>query len=101
MCFVWFETLQIPIVRCIKDCNKIVDNSRVFFLEDTLELTLYLIAVLVILAIVAHFVNEEKGEALYATVEKFFSFVRWAMMVCLIWTRCIASSLVSPTTSPQ
>ena len=60
MCFVWFETLQIPIVRCIKDCNKIVDNSRVFFLEDTLELTLYLIAVLVILAIVVHFVNEEK-----------------------------------------
>ena len=61
MCFVWFETLQIPIVRCIKDCNVVVDNTGVFFLEDTLKLTLDLVAVLVILAIVANFVNEEKG----------------------------------------
>ena len=74
MCFVWFETLQIPIVRCIKDCNEVVDSTRVFFLKDTLELTLDLVAVLVILAIVAHFVNKEKGEALNATVEKFLFF---------------------------
>ena len=74
MCFVWFETLQIPIVRCIKDCNKIIDNPGVFFLKDTLELTLDLIALIVISTIVAYFVNEEKREALDAAVEKFLFF---------------------------
>ena len=74
MRFVRFETLQIPIVRCIKDCDKIVDNPGIFFLKDTLELTLDLVTIIVILAIVAHFINEEKGEALDATVEKFLFF---------------------------
>ena len=61
MRFVRLETAKVHIVRSIEYRYVVVDNTGVFFLEDTLKLTLDLVAVLVILTIVANFVNEEKG----------------------------------------
>ena len=60
MCLVWLEAEQVLIVWCIKGCYKVIDNSGIFFLKNLLELALDLITLIIILTVVAYFVNEEK-----------------------------------------
>ena len=67
-----FNITQILLIRCVKYCQIFVENSGVFFLENPPVFAELLVAVLIILAVLGHLVNEEQRQGFDAHFKQFF-----------------------------
>ena len=70
MYLIRIEAAQILVVFLIEDVEFIIDKTGVFFLEDSLEHSLFGCSVLVVTTVFSDFVDKEQRQTLDALFEK-------------------------------
>ena len=63
---------EVFLIRRVKHCNVLVQNSKIFLLKHHAVFAKHLVAVFIVLAVFCYFVDEEQGQALDAHIKELF-----------------------------